>query len=202
MSRWGVGPHVAVVALALLVTGVVPVAAQGIQFGGKGGVNFANLRFDEAIDLSFDDRIGLIAGGFVTIPLGDRFGIQPEVLFSQKGAQFDELGATGRVELDFLDVPILARYRFGRLFLFGGPSFGLKLRAREVTEFGDDQEEVDLADDVESFDFGIVAGAGYEFGRFSVDGRYTWGLSNINAVDSDEVEIKTRVYAVLAGFRF
>lgn len=197
-----VGRTPAAVTLWLVVVGAAPAAAQGIEFGGKAGVNFANLHFQEEVDVPIDNRIGLIAGGFVTIPLGARLSIQPEGLYSQKGAKFDELGASGRIELDFLDVPILVRYAFGHLFVFGGPSVGLKLRARQFIEFGDDEEEVDLDDEVESSDFGLVAGASYEIGRVSVEGRYTWGLRNINAVDRDEVEIQTRVYAVLAGFRF
>ena len=55
---------------------------------------------------------------------------------------------------------------------------------------------------MERFDLGLVAGAGLEFGRFVIDGRYTWGLSNINKDESEDVKIKNRVFAVMAGIRF
>lgn len=187
---------------AMAVVAWTPAAAQQIDAGVTGGINVANLAFGDGADVSFDNRIGLVAGGFVTFPLRERLSVQPEVLFSQKGATFDELGATGRIELDALDVPVLARYQFGRLFVVGGPSLSLKLRARQVLQFGDDEEAVDLEDDVESFDFGVVGGVGYQFGRISVDGRYTWGLRNINAVEGDEATIKTRTLTLLAGWRF
>ena len=187
---------------AMAVVAWTPAAAQQIDAGVTGGINVANLALGDGADVSFDNRIGLVAGGFVTFPLRERLSVQPEVLFSQKGATFDEFGATGRIELDALDVPVLARYQFGRLFVVGGPSLSLKLRARQVLQFGDDEEAVDLEDDVESFDFGVVGGVGYQFGRISVDGRYTWGLRNINAVEGDEATIKTRTLTLLAGWRF
>jgi hypothetical protein len=187
---------------AMAVVAWTPAAARQIDAGVTGGINVANLALGDGADVSFDHRIGLVAGGFVTFPLRERLSLQPEVLFSQKGAAFDEFGATGRIELDALDVPVLARYQFGRLFVVGGPSLSLKLRARQVLEFGDDEEAVDLEDDVESFDFGVVGGVGYQFGRISVHGRYTWGLRNINAVEGDEATIKTRTLTLLAGWRF
>jgi hypothetical protein len=51
----------------------------------------ANLVIDgEGADVNFDNRIGLVAGGFVTWPMTPRFDIQPEALVSLKGASFDE----------------------------------------------------------------------------------------------------------------
>jgi hypothetical protein len=194
--------------IAVLAGAVVGIAggraaAQGLEYGAKGGVNVATLALHESVPVSFDNRIGLVAGGFVTWPLGSRVSVQPEVLFSQKGATFDDTGAAGRIELDALDVPILVRYRFGRLIAFGGPSLGFTLRARQVLEFGDEEESVDIRDDIESLDFGIAAGAAYEAGRISVEGRYTFGLTNLNTVSVDEEAlVKTRVIAVLVGYRF
>jgi outer membrane protein with beta-barrel domain len=193
----------AVVAVAVMTASSA--AAQEMTYGVKGGVNFANLRFDDAEDTSFDDRIGLAAGGYVTIPLAGRLSVQPEVLFSQKGAKFDELGARGRLELDYLDVPVLMRYSFGRwrgFHVFGGPSIGLKLKARAVAEFAGEEDETDIGDDVETIDFGVAAGAGIEIGRFTIDGRYVLGLSNVNAVEAEQAKIRTRVYAGMVGFRF
>ena len=44
-------------------------------------------------------------------------------------------------------------------------------------------------------------GAGVNFGRFTVDGRYTFGLSNINK-ETEEGKAKNRTLAFLAGYRF
>lgn len=195
----------ATIALAWLLA-AAPAAAQGIEFGVKGGVNFATLDFDEFEDEDeppIDYRIGLAVGGYFVMPLTGRLSLQPEALYMQKGAAFgDSDVVSARFELDYVEIPVLVRYGFGDIHVFGGPSFGVKVRARSVVEFEDESEEQDLGDDVESLDFGLAVGAGWQRGRLSVDGRYMFGLSNINAVDRDDVTIKTRGIALMAGWRF
>jgi hypothetical protein len=187
-----------VVALLLMTSRFA--AGQELQAGVRAGIVVATLSVDDEVDAPFDNRVGLAAGGFLDLPIGDRLSVQPEVLFVQKGATFDDTAATGRIELDMLDVPVLARYRLGRLFVLAGPSISVKLRARQVLDFGEEEESVDIGDDVESFDVGIVGGIGYESGRLSVDGRLNWGLRNVNAVD--DANVKTRSFMVLVGYRF
>jgi hypothetical protein len=42
-----------------------------------------------------------------------------------------------------------------------------------------------------------------DIGRVVIDGRYTWGLTNINRnPDEDDTTLRNRVFAVMAGFRF
>ena len=73
-------------------------------FGVKGGVNFANLNFDsDDVNMGFDRRTGLVAGGFVLWPVQDAFSLQVEGLFSQKGATVEEDGAEGSIKLDFFE---------------------------------------------------------------------------------------------------
>ena len=60
----------------------------------------------------------------------------------------------------------------------------------------------DIGDEIESFDYGLVFGAGWEAGRLTIDGRYTWGLSRINVDEADPQKTMHRVIAVLAGIRF
>jgi hypothetical protein len=187
------------VAALLLIAGR-PAAGQDLQVGVRAGIVVSTLSVDDETDAPFDNRVGLAAGGFLDLPIGGRLSVQPEVLFVQKGATFDDAAGEGRITLDMLDIPVLARYRFGQLFVLGGPSISVKLRARQVLDFGDEEESVDIGDDVESFDFGIVGGVGYESGRLSVDGRLNWGLRNVNAVD--DASVKTRSFMVLVGYRF
>ena len=60
----------------------------------------------------------------------------------------------------------------------------------------------DIGDDIESVDYGVVFGAGWEAGRLTIDGRYTWGLSNIGKDETDPEKVTHRVIAVMAGIRF
>jgi hypothetical protein len=184
-------------------------AAQDVSGGVKGGVNFANIVIDgDAADVNLESRIGWVAGGFVTWPVTPRFDIQPEALISVKGATVDEFGLEVDLELTYLEFPILFRYGAPvssgtSLKLFAGPSLAFKLDAEVNGEFFGTSEDDDIDDEVESFDFGLVIGAGIEAGRLSLDGRYTWGLTNLaNVPDDDDVTVKNRVFSILVGFRF
>jgi len=195
----------------VLTLGVSSAAAQtSPSFGVKAGVNFANLDFDaDDVNLSFDRRTALVAGGFVLWPVRDTFGLQVEGLFTQKGAKIEDDGIEGSIKLDFFEVPVLARFSVPSstrtsFHLFAGPSFGFRLRARSEAESEGESEDLDISDDVAGFDLGLVVGAGVEFGRIIVDGRYTHGLTNLNTSpdDQDDVKIKSRVFSIMAGFRW
>lgn len=165
------------------------------------GMNFANVETTPDQGDVFDRRTGFAGGIFFGLPLGPSLSIQPEVLYSQKGVKFKDSPSDERIELDYLDVPVLARITSGGggLAFVVGPSFGFKLRARGKS---DGSEDADLDDFVESFDFGFVLGAGLQGRRAFLDGRYQWGLSNINKTAFDATEVKNRVISVMLGFRF
>ena len=198
------------IVLALIVGSSGMAAAQDapVAVGVKAGVNFANLNFDaDDASVNFDQRKGFVGGLFVVWPANSLVALQSEVLYSQKGAQIEEGGMTAKLKLDYVDIPVLARVSSpasgGASFhVFAGPSFAVRVSAKTEASFEDEEQSEDIGDDVERFDLGLVAGAGLEFGRFVIDGRYTWGLSNINKDDEDDVKIKTRVFAVMAGIRF
>jgi hypothetical protein len=193
------------VLVTVFVLTASPVFAQGSSWGAKGGVNFATVTLDPESG-SYDFRIGVVAGGYFTWPLGSRLEFQPEVLFSQEGAKASENDVSGTIALDMLTVPLLVRYRFAPpghgLVVYGGPSIGLTLRARAVSEFGGEKVDLDISDEVEKANFGVAAGAVFERGRLSFDGRFTFGLTNLNAGDDDEGTIKSRVISALVGYRF
>jgi len=196
------------VVLALVCLTALPAVAQGLTYGVKGGVTLANLSEEaEADTTAFDNRIGFVAGGFVTWPLSGRLALQPEALFTQKGAKIDQGGGTLTQQLDYLDVPVLIRYRLtgtdARHFsLFGGPAIGVKLRARSRASFGETAIEDDIGDQVKSTDVSVVGGVSYHRGRGSVEGRYAWGVSDIDKDTTDDVTIRTRGISILAGWRF
>jgi hypothetical protein len=162
------------------------------------------------MEVDLDQRIGLVAGAFVTWPIGERFGIQVEALYTQKGAAFDESGVTGTTKLDYVEVPLLLvastppdRPGGTSLQFFGGPAVAFKVSAKGSGSFQGQTVDVDIPDDViEKVDLGVVVGAGVTFGRLSIEGRYTIGLANVNGDTSDATEVKNRSLGILAGFRF
>lgn len=190
-------------ALILLLTlaCAAPAAAQ-VSYGVRAGVNLANVSFDGGDEVPASGRAGFLAGVFVTIPFGP-LALQPEAIYTVKGASLDLDDLESDYIVDYLEVPVLARFRLGRsAYVAAGPSMAFRLRARSRIAFGGSTEEIDLDDDVESFDLGVVGAAGLEFGRWVVDARYTHGLSDTDADASDGVTVRNRVFSVSAGIRF
>jgi hypothetical protein len=203
-------------AMALFVAGS-EARAQDISYGVKAGVNLATLSFDPStipslpsnppIEMNTGTRIGLVAGGFATIPLGARFAVQPEGLFSQKGATLQDPGVDATITINYLEVPILAKYVLAQgddrtFHVFGGPSIAFKLSAEASAEAGGETIDVDTSDDVETIDFGVVLGGGLDFGRLTLDGRYTFGFSNLSGDSEDPQKARNRVISVMAGIKF
>jgi hypothetical protein len=193
--------HLAILCAALLAA-AAPLCAQEHGLGVKGGLNIATQDISGG-GSSLDSRYGAVFGVFYTLPLG-WIGLQAEGLYSQKGARVKAAGSTSTLVLDYFEVPVLARLRFGaarrHFFVAGGPSTGFRIKAKGRTEFSGSTEEIDLADQVKQVDFGIAAGGGMEIGSLVIDGRYTFGLTDI---DKDAgTRTKNRVVSVTAGFRF
>lgn len=192
--------------LALLSPGSL--LAQGRSLGVKGGVNLATQRNEGDEDApGLKSRIGIVAGVFATLPVSSWLTLQPEALFSSKGAKLDLDGVNATLAIDYFEVPVLARISrrgTGRVHYYaaGGPSVGVQLRARSRTKFGSATEELDLGDDVERLDFGVAVGGGVDVGSLVFDGRYTLGLKDIDKDRSDSVKTRNRALSLTAGFRF
>ena len=56
-----------------------------LQFGLKAGVNFSNIYDSKNQEFNADFKVGFAGGAFLEIPIGKYIGLQPEILFSQKG---------------------------------------------------------------------------------------------------------------------
>jgi hypothetical protein len=85
---------------------------------------------------------------------------------------------------------------------FGGPSVGFTVSAKAAVDIGDQSISDDFKEEVESVDYGVVFGVGWESARFLLDGRYSWGLSVLSNDPNDADQARHRVISVLAGIRF
>ena len=193
------------VLLLVLVTGS-PARAQGFTWGVKGGINLATLSSDEEPNPDNKIMVGLVGGAYVNWRLAGRLDFQPEVLVGEQGSAIGSDVADAKIKLDYVTVPLLVRYRLsssgGGLAIYGGPSLAIKFRARASAEFGGNTVTTDISDQIETMDYGVAVGAMYERGRYSIDGRYTFGLANINAAEDNPATVKNRVFTALVGVRF
>ena len=170
--------------------------AQEVKFGIKGGLNLANLGGDDAEDLDY--RIGLHAGGFVSVPFLEDFRLQPEIVYSQQGAQVDF--GDDELKYDYLNIPVIVKFMFTKNFnLQAGPQFGILLAAQQEIS-GD---EVDVKDVLKSTDFGVGLGVGYESSdNVSIDARYNLGITDIVDGGSGDLSFPNQVIQVSLGIAF
>jgi len=119
-----------------------------IQLGLKVGANLSNIYDSEDEDFTADSKLGLAGGVFVAIPIGAILGIQPEILFSQKGYKGSGsiLGSeyTYSRTSNFIDVPLLIAIKpISALTILAGPQFSFLIK--ETYKF--DNEFINISDE-------------------------------------------------------
>ena len=175
----------------LLIAIVLIVQSANAQFsiGAKVGANLNKIdgkSFKEEFNTSYH------AGGFAIIGLGEKFSLQPEVLWNQtisktdtsiKQIPSDAFSAfkNGEVKLDYLSIPVLLNYKFIGSFLTlqAGPQFGILLNKDENLLKNGEQA-------FKSGDFSMVGGAQIKFSKFVGSARYVIGLNNISDIDNQD----------------
>jgi len=176
------------------------VSAQGVELGLKGGLNFANQKFEgSGFSISPDARTGFHGGAFLTLFVTDNFALQPEFLFSIQGSKFD-FGGFGEISntFNYVNIPILLRYNPVDIFnIHAGPQVGLLMSA--VSEFDGSKEDIE---GVKSSDIGFAFGAGVDLPLGLVGGvRYVMGLSNISEDSGDGESLKNNVFQIYVGYK-
>ena len=155
------------------------------QIGVKGGVNFSNM-YTEDVD---DNNVltSFNAGLYASIPLTSSIAIQPEFLFSRKGAElaYDNAFATGKAKfkLNYIEVPVLVKVNLTKNFnIHAGPYFAYLIDGQVTNEtdggtfnFEDNFDN----DDFNKFDYGVSAGLGFDFESIGIGARYNYGLSTV-----------------------
>lgn|SRR5699024_6489310 len=167
---------------AFLLFATTSAMAQGIHFGLKGGVNMAKIdgqQFKDGFNLSY------YGGGFLELALSEKFGIQPEVLFSQSTYEtaegFDDIGfpdiqGDDKIKLNYLNIPILANIKLSdQLWIQLGPQYSILM----------DQDESLVDNGKQAFkngNFSAVGGLVLSLGSLRVNARYVVGLSEVNDI--------------------
>jgi len=164
---------------ALLIAGTASAQHSSEKFGigVKGGLNVYNINNDDNTD--YNSRVGFHAGLLGHLHLAPQLALQPEVVYSQQGVKYNVGNVETRLNLDYINVPLMVQYMFDNGFrLQAGPQVGFLLGAK--SKFG--STEIDVKDQLNTVDFGIGAGIGYVHppSGFGVDARYNLGLSNMN----------------------
>ena len=182
-----------------------------IKYGIKVGLNFSNLNITSTIDgvqhgvqpTDNSSQTGISAGFIVHIPLSDEWFINPEVLYSQKGASFnyafthdyeinqrDEYKTNNQVTLSYVELnPTISYKATDKLALNFGPSVSF-LIGEDITPQDLERDNANTAHiltdglvETASLDVGLNLGISYFFTEhFFVDSRVYTGFIEVASV--------------------
>lgn len=207
--------------------------AQNIEIGAKGSLNFSNVSKFDLADAIIGDFNLLSSGGgaiFAEIPLDKNFSFRPEVGYARRGAKLNGLGlgdsftnwipnfikssVDARLFLDYVEVPLNIKYKFGESgssngYVFGGPVLSFLVdEGVRASFFGLGRLNIPLPLNYNKFEFGGQIGAGYQFPisnnvKAFVEGRYQHGFTNIvQKVGILQMPTKNQNFGISAGLSF
>jgi len=182
------------------------------RFGVRAGMNLSSFSGEDAGDSGM--KAGFCGGVFINIPIGDKFALQPELLYTMKGTEYEESSIYGdfsvSTTLHYIDVPILLQFSpHKKISLSAGPYLGLFLSGSDkmkmdmdfMGEIISDEESYDIeSDEVSNPEFGAVFGASFVTGKFDLGVRYSMALTSWTSYEDSD--LKNNVIQFTAGIQF
>ncbi|MDP1746541.1 MAG: porin family protein [Bacteroidota bacterium] len=182
-----------------------------LLFGLKAGVNYSNVYDTQGEEFQADPKLGLAAGAFVAIPIGKYLGIQPEVLYSQKGFK-----ATGRIlggtyeftrTTSFIDVPLLVSFKPSEfLTLLAGPQYSYLIKQSDVFANSSTsilQEQEFENDNIRKNILCLTGGVDLTLKHIVLGARVGWDIQNNNGDGTSSTpRYKNVWYQATVGYRF
>ncbi|HXY67892.1 MAG TPA: porin family protein [Gemmatimonadales bacterium] len=153
---------------------------------------------------------GLALGGALMIQLSPSVFLEPQVLYSTKGASFNVgIDTTDKFTLHYVDVPIMFGVRIParsgvRPYLMAGPVIGFKAGCdlSETTAGSTNSASCTASGffDIKSTNFAVTGGAGLDFVAgpmtLQVGGRYEYGLSKPLTVLGTALNVRNTGFAL------
>lgn len=157
--------------------------------GIKGGLNIANLNGDGT-----KPKTGYHVGIFFNSKKSEKFGFQPEIIYSRQGAEY----GNGELKYDYLNVPIMMNfYPTPNFFIQAGPQVGCLISAK--LEYPG--STANITSGLNKFDFSVGLGSGYETDKVLLEVRYNLGI-NGTVSEGDEGTYANRVLQISIGVKF
>ena len=182
-----------------------------LTFGVKAGANLSNVYDSQGEQFNADPKLGLAAGVFVALPLGKYFGIQPEILFSQKGYKGSGsiLGSNYSFSYtsNYIDVPLLLAFKpISLITVVVGPQYSFLVKdnyAFNSALINVDQEYEFENDNIRKNTLSFLGGIDFNLNRIVIGTRVGWDLqANKGDGTSETPRYKNIWYQATIGFRF
>lgn len=161
-------------------------SATAPTFGLIAGANFATFNGSDASGVK--TLTGLAVGAQATFSFNPTVFLQPQLLYSMKGAQESFADTTLKVKLNYVELPVMlgvhlaSAQSHARPYIMAGPTVAYLASCKVNLSFSGASGEADCASgSTNSIDLGVTGGAGIELatGRvtLSLAARYALGLS-------------------------
>jgi hypothetical protein len=148
---------------------------------------------------------GIQAGASFQAGITPAFSVVSELYFMRKGGKLNAnnplTNNVTSLRLNTLELPVLARFHFGKFYVNAGPSIAYNISGTRKTE--DVSTKLSFKNSPEGFkrfDAGVQIGGGVEFPfkqkRIALDIRYVYGLTNI----AHRQEMRNRVVMISVNF--
>ena len=181
------------------------------SFGLKIGSNYSNVYDSQGDKFAADGKYGLAAGAFLSLPLGKFIGIQPEVIYSEKGfkgsGSFLGSNYSATRTTSYIDVPLLLAVKpISFLTILAGPqySFLIKQNNNFTSSLATvDQQKIFDNDNVRKNVLGLTGGVDINLSNFVIGARAGWDVQNNNGDGSSTTpRYKNAWYQATLGYRF
>ena len=180
------------------------------SIGIKVGSNYSNVFDSKGEQFVADGKYGLAAGAFLSLPVGKLIGIQPEVIYSEKG--FKATGAflgsnySATRTTTYIDVPILLAIKpISYLTILAGPQYSFLIKQNNNftgTLAAIDQQKIFDNDNIRKNVLGLTGGVDINLSSFVVSARAGWDVQNNNGDGTSTTpRYKNAWYQATIGYR-
>lgn len=159
---------------------------EDFRFGLKAGANYSNVYDTKAEDFDAEGKLGFAGGVQLSIPINKYLGVQPEVLFSQKG--FKGEGRMFGVDYSFkrttsyIDIPLQIALKPSEFItILAGPQYSYLIKQKDEfnsTLFSDSQEEEFDNENIRKNIFGFVGGLDINIMHIVLGARVGWDITD------------------------
>lgn len=185
--------------------------SERVLFGMKIGTNYSNVYDTRGEEFDASGKLGLVAGAFLSVPIGEYIGVQPEILIAQKGFK-----ATGNLfgrsydltrTTTYIDIPLLFAVKpVGFLTLLAGPQYSYLMKQKyqfENASSSIEQEEAFINDNIRKNTLAFLAGIDVNLQHFVIGARVGWDISNNNGDGSSNTpRYRNTWIQTTLGYRF
>jgi outer membrane protein with beta-barrel domain len=185
-------------ATAALLVAAMTATASAQTIGITAGATFNTLNGDDAEDVfGFESKTGFVGGAYLNLPLGGgSLSLEPAVLYTMKDADLPDFNT--ELSNEYIQIPVLLRYGFGaggvKPSIFVGPAASFSVGCEFTGDVDGSCEDTGASEKSVQWD-GII-GAGLSFGKFGVDVRYEFGLTDVY----EDFDAKNGTFAILARY--